>query len=84
MKKVLAINASPRKKWNTAMALQSALEGAASAGAETKLIHLAGLKFTGCISWSWVWVLCPLWVTPLLLAAIILILLAVTGLAKHR
>ena len=50
MKKVLAINASPRKKWNTAMALQSALEGAASAGAETKLIHLAGLKFTGCIS----------------------------------
>ncbi len=50
MKKVLAINGSPRKKWNTAMALQSALDGAASAGAETKFIHLMGLKFSGCIS----------------------------------
>jgi len=50
MKKVLAVNASPRKNWNTAMALQSALEGAASAGAETKLVHLMGLKFTGCVS----------------------------------
>ena len=50
MKKVLAINASPRKKWNTAMALQSALDGAASVGAETHLVHLMGLHFTGCIS----------------------------------
>ncbi len=50
MKKVLAVNASPRKNWNTALALQSALEGAASAGAETKMVHLMGLKFTGCVS----------------------------------
>ena len=50
MKKVLAVNASPRKKWNTAMALESALEGAASAGAGTKLIHLMGLRFSGCVS----------------------------------
>ena len=50
MKKILAVNASPRKQWNTAMALQSALEGAESAGAETKLVHLAGLRFTGCLS----------------------------------
>lgn len=50
MKKVLAINGSPRKKWNTAMALESAMEGASSAGAETKLIHLIDLKFSGCVS----------------------------------
>ncbi len=50
MKKVLAVNASPRKKWNTAMALQSALEGARSAGAETKMVHLMGLRFSGCVS----------------------------------
>ena len=50
MIKVLAVNGSPRKNWNTALALQSALDGAASAGAETGLIHLMGLRFTGCVS----------------------------------
>lgn len=50
MKKVLAINGSPRKNWNTAMMLEKALEGAAEAGAETKLVHLRDLKFTGCAS----------------------------------
>lgn len=40
-----------------------------------------GLKLTGYINWSWIWVLCPLWigfaiaalvlVVPLLLAAIV-------------
>ena len=30
MTKVIAINGSPRKNWNTAIMLQSALEGAAS------------------------------------------------------
>ena len=50
MKTILAVNASPRRRWNTALALQSALEGAGSAGAETKLIHLSGLRFTGCMS----------------------------------
>ena len=38
--KVYAINSSPRKNWNTAMLLKHALAGAASQGAETKLIHL--------------------------------------------
>jgi len=37
---VLAINGSPRKKWNTATLLEKALEGAASMGAKTTLIHL--------------------------------------------
>ncbi len=26
------------------------------------LILFIGLKLTGYITWSWVWVLCPLWI----------------------
>ncbi len=37
MKKVIAINGSPRKDGNTASLLQRALDGAASTGAETKM-----------------------------------------------
>ena len=48
--KVLGINGSPRKTWNTAMLLQKALEGAASQGAETELVHLYDLDFKGCTS----------------------------------
>ena len=48
--KVIAINGSPRKKWNTAMMLEKALEGAASKGAQTSLVHLYDLNYKGCIS----------------------------------
>jgi multimeric flavodoxin WrbA len=48
--KAIAINGSPRKDWNTATMLRSALEGAESAGAETKLVHLYDLAFKGCTS----------------------------------
>jgi multimeric flavodoxin WrbA len=48
--KIIAINGSPRKKWNTATLLEKALEGAASCGAETELLHLYDLDFKGCIS----------------------------------
>ena len=48
--KVIALNGSPRKNWNTATLLNHALEGAASQGAETELIHLYDLDFKGCIS----------------------------------
>ncbi len=48
--KVIAFNGSPRKKWNTATLLQKALEGAASTGAITELIHLYDLNYKGCIS----------------------------------
>jgi multimeric flavodoxin WrbA len=47
---VMAINGSPRKKWNTATLLSKALEGAASQGASTELIHLYDLTYKGCIS----------------------------------
>jgi len=48
--KVLAINGSGRKKWSTAILLNKALEGAASKGAQTELIHLYDLNFKGCTS----------------------------------
>jgi multimeric flavodoxin WrbA len=50
MTDVIAINGSPRKRWNTAMLLEKALEGAKSRGADTELIHLYDLSFTGCTS----------------------------------
>jgi len=48
--KSLAINGSPRKKWNTATLLEKALEGAALVGAETELVNLYDLDFKGCTS----------------------------------
>lgn len=48
--KAIAINGSPRKKWNTAILLEKALEGAVVQGADTELIHLYDLNFRGCIS----------------------------------
>lgn len=48
--KVIAINGSPRKTWNTATLLKNALEGAASQGAETELINLYDYNYKGCIS----------------------------------
>jgi multimeric flavodoxin WrbA len=48
--KVIAVNGSPRKTWNTAMLLEHALAGAAGSGAETELVHLYDLEFKGCIS----------------------------------
>jgi multimeric flavodoxin WrbA len=47
---VIAINGSPRKKWNTATLLTHALDGAASQGADTELVHLYDLNYKGCIS----------------------------------
>lgn len=48
--KVIAVNGSPRKNWNTAMLLQKALEGAASMGAQTEMVHLYDLNYKGCRS----------------------------------
>lgn len=47
---ILAINGSPRKNWNTGMLLNKVLEGAASQGASTELIHLYDLNYKGCVS----------------------------------
>ena len=48
--KVIAINGSPRKNWNTDTLLKKALDGAASAGAETEMVYLYDLKVRGCVS----------------------------------
>lgn len=48
--KVIAINGSPRKEWNTATLLKNALEGAATQGAQTELIDLYDLEYKGCTS----------------------------------
>ncbi len=48
--KVIGINGSPRKKWNTATLIKKALEGSESKGAEAELINLYDLNFKGCKS----------------------------------
>ena len=47
---IIGINGSPRKNWNTATLLTHALEGAASQGADTEIVHLYDLDYKGCIS----------------------------------
>ena len=48
--RVMAINGSPRKGWNTDMLLKNVLDGAASLGAETEMVYLYDLRFRGCVS----------------------------------
>jgi multimeric flavodoxin WrbA len=48
--KLIAINGSPRKGWNTHLLVQEAVKGAASKGAQIELINLYDLNFRGCIS----------------------------------
>ena len=51
MKKIVAINASPRANWNTAQLVKEAGLGAKGQNAQVKIIDLYKLdKFTGCIS----------------------------------
>ena len=47
---VLAVNGSPRRTKNTAGILKSMCKGAAAGCAETQLVHLYGLRYTGCVS----------------------------------
>ena len=49
-KKVILLNASPRKNKNTAQMLENVMKGAQEAGAECELIHLVGMNFKGCMS----------------------------------
>ena len=48
--KVIVLNGSPRKKWNTAMMLKEAQKGAESVGAQTEYVNLFDLSYTGCRS----------------------------------
>ena len=48
--KIIAVNGSPRKNWNTAALLKSAMEGAQVCGAQTELFHLYDYAYQGCRS----------------------------------
>ena len=51
MKKIVAINAGPRKGWNTDTLISDAAAGAQAAGAQVERFDLYRLeRFTGCIS----------------------------------
>lgn len=47
--KVIGINGSPRKGWNTETLVKKALDGAAAAGAETELVQLYAEPVKGCL-----------------------------------
>jgi multimeric flavodoxin WrbA len=48
--KAIAINGSPRKKWNTATLLENALKGCRASGAEIEMVHLYSHAYQGCTS----------------------------------
>lgn len=51
MKKIVAINGSPRTAWNTSQLIRQAAKGAEAEGAEVKVFDLYRLgKFSGCVS----------------------------------
>ena len=45
-------------------------------------ILFVGLKLTGHITWPWVWVLSPLWISALLVLSILAIILLIAVLAE--
>ena len=51
MKKIVAVNCSPRRGWNTDLMVRAAAKGAEGAGAEVKIFDLSLLEqYTGCVS----------------------------------
>ncbi|MBQ8464623.1 MAG: flavodoxin family protein [Alphaproteobacteria bacterium] len=50
MTKVMIINGSPRKNFNTATLLKEAARGASDMGAETEFVNLYDLNYKGCMS----------------------------------
>ncbi len=50
MKKIIILNGSPRKNFNTAQILKEAGKGAESAGASVEYINLSDLNYKGCVS----------------------------------
>ena len=48
--KTVIINGGPRKNWNTAQLLQSAMKGATDAGIQTEYYDLYDICYSGCRS----------------------------------
>ncbi len=42
------------------------------------------LKLCGVITWKWIWVLSPLWISAALVLAVFLLVLIVYGISKNR
>ena len=49
MTKVMIINGSPRKNFNTAKLLKEAAHGAEDAGAEVEVVYLYDITYKGCM-----------------------------------
>ena len=50
-RKIIAVNAGPRKGWNTDTLIEDAIRGAEEAGAQVQKFDLFRLeRYTGCIS----------------------------------
>lgn len=45
-------------------------------------ILFIGLKLTGYIQWSWLWVLSPIWIMALVLAIVLITVLILTSIKK--
>ena len=50
MKKVVILNGSPRKNWNTCKMCESFAKGARESGAQADIINLYDIDFKGCRS----------------------------------
>lgn len=50
MKKIIILNGSPRKNFNTATLLKEAQKGAESIGAEVEYFNLGDINYKGCVS----------------------------------
>ena len=37
------------------------------------LLLFVALKLTGVIAWSWLWVLCPIWILPFIIACFLVL-----------
>jgi multimeric flavodoxin WrbA len=48
--KVIAVNGSPRKNWNTHILLEECLAGAKETGASVEMVNLYDIPFKGCTS----------------------------------
>ena len=47
-------------------------------------VLFVGLKLTGYIDWSWIWVLSPLWITAILYVAILVFFLIIALLTGNK
>jgi hypothetical protein len=72
---IIEQNAIKQSRSKTMSSSSSSSGGIGFSGLLTVLF--IGLKLTGYITWPWVWVLSPLWISALLVLAVLAIILIV-------